>query len=272
MGSLVEDDVSTTTANTKTEYATVAETAIKKEEESVETPKTELIKTTEQIPLDSTWKTDGNFVFSPTTARNEPSSTIDNYLEKRRKERRKNRRNKNRKYEQKILEEEIRKIKGRNGKEKRKDRRRNKNKFPRPKTTTLPTIPLKTTMRPIVFPAFNPKSTTPKPMKPSLFVEEDSVPFTEANWMPMPPANEETNLDSLLSLLPTPSMPEGTIRWSDRTPFDMVYFTITIVEGPMSRKEPPKKRAIGARVYLMGLNMPSGYTQITEVLWQSRIK
>jgi hypothetical protein len=210
------------------------------------------------------WNTAGNDVFS-TTARNDFTSTLINYHGRKHKERRKNRKNRNKKYEQKILEEEIRKLKDPEKENSKRKHRRKKHKSTTTSTTPLLISTLTTTMKPIVFPATHPQKPQTLTTKLPIFIE-DIVPFTEANWLPMPPANEETNLDNLLSLLPTPSMPEGTIRWNDKTtPFDMAYFTITIAEGPMHRKEPPKKRAIGARIYLMGLNMPSGYTQITEV-------
>lgn len=79
------------------------------------------------------------------------------------------------------------------------------------------------------------------------------------------------NLDLLLPYLKKPKLPKGAIPWkSFKTPFPMVYFSITIIEGPFSKRQrrPPsnRKRTTDAKIFLMGLNMPTGYTQITEVL------
>lgn len=79
------------------------------------------------------------------------------------------------------------------------------------------------------------------------------------------------NLDLLLKYLKRPKLPKGTILWREKKPpIPLVYFTVTIIKGPLSRKgKPPppnKRRARGARIYLSGLNMPTGYTQITEVI------
>ncbi|KAI1711229.1 hypothetical protein Ddc_12995 [Ditylenchus destructor] len=81
--------------------------------------------------------------------------------------------------------------------------------------------------------------------------------------------DSKNNLDLLLPLLTRPAPPKGTILWKElKVPFPMVYFTITIVDGPLAKgRRPPshkRRRADGARIYLMGLNMPTGYTQVTE--------
>lgn len=74
------------------------------------------------------------------------------------------------------------------------------------------------------------------------------------------------DLDALLAFLPTPKSPPNTIRWSSKAAFPVVYFTITIVDGPLTNRLPlTNRRSRGARIHLMGLNMPTGYTQVTEV-------
>lgn len=79
------------------------------------------------------------------------------------------------------------------------------------------------------------------------------------------------DLDLLLPYLKKRKLPKGTIQWkSNKTPFPVVYFTITIIEGPLAKRQrrPPsnRRRTNDARIFLMGLNMPTGYTQITEVI------
>lgn len=84
------------------------------------------------------------------------------------------------------------------------------------------------------------------------------------------------NLDLLLKYLKKPKLPKGTILWKVKNaPIPLVYFSITIIKGSLSRRgKPPlpnKRRARGVKIYLMGLNMPTGYTQITEVIFNNLI-
>ncbi|KAI6222482.1 hypothetical protein M3Y99_01495600 [Aphelenchoides fujianensis] len=75
-------------------------------------------------------------------------------------------------------------------------------------------------------------------------------------------------LDALLVYLPTPKVPAGMIAWNARMPFRMAYFSFTIIEGSLGRnrrlKEKGHRRPKGARIYVKGLDMPSGYTQVTQ--------
>lgn len=79
------------------------------------------------------------------------------------------------------------------------------------------------------------------------------------------------NLDLLLKYLKKPKLPKGTILWREKNaPIPLVYFAVTIIKGSLSRRgKPPllnKRRVHSIKIFLIGLNMPTGYTQITEVI------
>ncbi|KAI6214187.1 hypothetical protein M3Y94_00238600 [Aphelenchoides besseyi] len=123
------------------------------------------------------------------------------------------------------------------------------------------------------------RTTTPSPF-------HDQIPATASFHNPTVPTfgnstvMEETNspieaeqygtdtLDNLLVFLPTPKVPAGMITWNARMPFRMAYFSFTIIEGSLGRnrrlKEKGHRRPKGARIYVKGLDMPSGYTQVTQ--------
>ncbi|KAI6187227.1 hypothetical protein M3Y98_00219900 [Aphelenchoides besseyi] len=120
------------------------------------------------------------------------------------------------------------------------------------------------------------RTTTPSPF-------HDQIPSTASFHSPTVSSfgnstiMEETNspieaeqygtdtLDNLLMFLPTPKVPAGMITWNARMPFRMAYFSFTIIEGSLGRNRRLKEKdQKGARIYVKGLDMPSGYTQVTQ--------
>lgn len=92
-------------------------------------------------------------------------------------------------------------------------------------------------------------------------LSEDNSPIDQENY-------GVDTLDALLVYLPTPKVPT-MISWTSKMPLRMAYFGFTIIEGNLGKhrqlKEKGHKRAKGARIYVRGLGMPSGYTQVTQV-------
>ncbi|KAI6228881.1 hypothetical protein M3Y99_01180700 [Aphelenchoides fujianensis] len=142
---------------------------------------------------------------------------------------------------------------GRKGR-KRKNKKKHKN---RDRTTTPPSpfhdqIPATTPVQPPTMSAFANHS----------IPDETNRPLEAEQY-------GSDTLDALLVYLPTPKVPAGMIAWNARMPFRMAYFSFTIIEGSLGRnrrlKEKGHRRPKGARIYVKGLDMPSGYTQVTQV-------
>lgn len=126
-------------------------------------------------------------------------------------------------------------------------------------------------------------TTTPKPREqipgtdvyhaPTSPIFDDSALSSGANsQVDNSPVDQENyskdTLDALLVYLPTPKVPE-MIAWTSKIPIRMAYFGFTIIEGSLGKqrrlKEKGHRRAKGARIYVRGLGMPVGYTQVTQV-------
>jgi hypothetical protein len=103
--------------------------------------------------------------------------------------------------------------------------------------------------------------TSPSVYNSSLINDENNSPIEQENY-------GEDTLDALLPYLPTPKVP-SMISWTSKMPIRMTYFSFTIIEGSLGKqrrlKNKGNRRAKGARIYLRGLDMPSGYTQVTQV-------
>jgi hypothetical protein len=127
---------------------------------------------------------------------------------------------------------------------------------------------------------FNKTTTTPEPahqIPPTDLYQEPTTPMQLTNITledstnkPLEPESYGTDtLDALLVYLPEPKVPAGMISWTARIPFRMAYFGFTVIEGNLGKqkrlKEKGQKRAKGVRIYVKGLEMPIGYTQVTQV-------
>ncbi|CAD5226443.1 unnamed protein product [Bursaphelenchus xylophilus] len=92
--------------------------------------------------------------------------------------------------------------------------------------------------------------------------------LNETNTPIEPERYEADTLDALLVYMPKAKEPAGMIPWTNRMPFRMAYFSFTIIEGGLGKnrklKEKGARRSKGARIYVKGLDMPSGYKQVTQ--------
>lgn len=140
-----------------------------------------------------------------------------------------------------------------------KKKNRKKKGKKRPKTTPTPTEQTFEYQIP-------PTTLQTEPTLPSYM---NSTTLNETNAPIEPEKYGGDTLDALLVYMPTPKVPAGMIPWTNRMPLKMAYFTFTIIEGGLDKnkklKEKGVKRAKGARIYVKGLDMPSGYKQVTQV-------